>query len=156
MLFAGLRAAGRREWKIDEMLSLGSTLFSCLDRITTARNPESPVGVASREPGRRACEGARCPVWSTEAASTTRTRNPGDAERERAEPRIRRFDRARNSENGRTNPARIGWQEMRNLFSKLKFGQKYKTNWHLTTWTDCAKRTRARSELFTKLGMLKR
>ena len=36
---------------------------------------------------------------------------------------------------------RVGWQEMRNLLSKLKFGQKYKTKWHLTMWTDCAKRT---------------
>ncbi len=55
----------------------------------------------------------------------------------RGEPRIGRFDRAWNSENGRTNPARTGWQELRNLFSKLKFGQKYNTKWHLTTWTDC-------------------
>ena len=47
---------------------------------------------------------------------------------------------------------RTGWQEMRNLFSRLKFGQKCKTKWHLTTWTDCAERTRARSELFTRLG----
>jgi hypothetical protein len=40
-----------------------------------------------------------------------------------------------------TNPARIGWQEMRNLFYILRFDQKHKTNWHLTTWMDCAKRT---------------
>ena len=37
----------------------------------------------------------------------------------------------RNSENARTNLACVRWQEMRNLFSKLKFGQKYKTNWGL-------------------------
>ena len=59
----------------------------------------------------------------------------------RAEPKIRRFDRARNSENARTNPPRIGWQEIHNLFYILRFDQKHKTNWHLTTWTDCAKRT---------------
>ena len=52
------------------------------------------------------------------------SRNPGDIEGELAEPRIGQFDRAWNSENGRTNPARPGWQEMRNLFSRLKFGQK--------------------------------
>jgi predicted CxxxxCH...CXXCH cytochrome family protein len=35
---------GRRKRGIDEMSSLGSTLFSCLDRITTARNPNGPLG----------------------------------------------------------------------------------------------------------------
>jgi hypothetical protein len=123
------------ERRIDEMLSLGSTLFSCMGRVATARNPNRPLRLRRGSPA-RACEGARCRVWSAEGASTTRTRNPGDAER-RGEPRIGRFDRASNSENGRTNPARTGWQELRNLFSKLKFGQKYSTKWHLTTWTDC-------------------
>ena len=56
-------------------------------------------------------------------------------------PKIRRFDRARNSENARTNPAGIGWQEIHNMFSIMRFDQKHKTNGHLTTWTDCGKRT---------------
>jgi hypothetical protein len=43
----------------------------------------------------------------------------------------RRFDLAWNSENARTNPARIGWQDLRNLFYRLIFGQKTKTNWGL-------------------------
>ena len=95
-------------------------------------------------PQARACAGARCPVWSTQAASRT-PRNPIQAERTQAEPRIRRVDRAWKSENGRTNPARIGWKEMHNLFCTMRFGRRTKTNWHLTTWTDCGKRTRAGS-----------
>jgi WD40 repeat protein len=61
--------------------------------------------------------------------------------RERAEPKIRRFDRGRNSENGRTNPTPIRWQGIHKLFCKRRFGRKTKTNWRLTTWTDCGKRT---------------
>jgi hypothetical protein len=41
----------------------------------------------------------------------------------------------------RTNPSRVRWQEMHNLFWKLRFDQKSKTEWHLTTWTECPKRT---------------
>ena len=54
-----------------------------------------------------------------------------DAESERAEPKNRGFDRARNSENRRTNPALVTWQEMRNLLYIMIFDQKYKTNWDL-------------------------
>ena len=72
---------------------------------------------------------------------TKRNRTGRDGQTARAEARMRWFDREQNSENGRMNPPRIRWQEMRNLFSKLEFDQKYKTNWHLTTWTDCEKRT---------------
>jgi hypothetical protein len=56
-------------------------------------------------------------------------------------PKIRRFDRPWNSENGRTNLARIGWQEMSNLFYTLRLDQKQKTTWHLTTWSDFANGT---------------
>jgi hypothetical protein len=31
--------------------------------------------------------------------------------------------------------------DLHNLLYILGFGQEHKTNWHLTTWTDCAKRT---------------
>ena len=149
--------------KIDEKLSLSSTLFSCLDRITTGRNPNWPLGLRRVSPA-RACEGARrslarrvsvgpqsracgtrCPVWSTERASTARTRNPAEAKRPGAEQKNRGFDLAWHSDNGRTNPAHITWQEIHNLFYILRFDQKHRTNWHLTTWPDCAKRTRARS-----------
>ena len=142
--------------KIDEKLSLSSTLFSCLDWITTGRNPNWPLGLrrvsparAARErgaslarrvsvgPQSRACAGARCPVWSTERASTARTRNPAEAKRPGAEQKNRGFDRARHSENARTNPPRMRWQEIHNLFYILRFDQKHKTNWHLTTWPDC-------------------
>ena len=43
-------------------------------------------------------------------------------------PKIRRFDRASNSENGRTNLPRTGWQEIHNLFYILRFDRKHKTN----------------------------
>ena len=56
----------------------------------------------------------------------------------------RRFDRARNSENARTKPMRIGWQEIRNLFCILRFDQKHRTNWHLTTWPDWRERSQTR------------
>jgi hypothetical protein len=103
------------------------------------QKPESPVGVASTESGAGLRRSA-CRVWSAAGASTT-PRNRGDAKRERAKPRIRGFERARNAENARMNPPRIGWQEMHNLFDILRFDQKHKTNWHLTMWTDCGKRT---------------
>ena len=67
MLFAGLRAARPGEGKVDEVLSLGSILFSCLERITTGATRNARWGCAEGARA-RACEGARCPVWSTEGA----------------------------------------------------------------------------------------
>jgi hypothetical protein len=161
-LRGGCRPRGRRKWKIDEMLCVPLRSHAWL----ASRPPETRIGGwgcvegarrgPAREPGAslarrvsvgpqaRACAGARCPVWSTQAASRT-PRNPIQAERTQAELRIRRVDRAWKSENGRTNPARIGWKEMHNLFCTMRFGRRTKTNWHLTTWTDCGKRTRAGS-----------
>ena len=84
--------------------------------------------------------------------------NPeSERRRERAsgakKPPVRLCPELRKSTN---EPGVVTWQEMRNLFYIMIFDQKYKTNWDLTTWTDFAKRTRARSELFTELGMFKR
>ena len=60
---------------------------------------------------------------------TSTLASPSDFSMENA--KIHRFDRARNSQNARTNPPRIGWQEIHNLFYILRFDQKHKTNWDL-------------------------
>ena len=143
MLFAGLRAerSGGVESRRNVIIGFHFVLMPGTHH--DCRLAESPVGVASRQPGRG-------PARDRDAVYRARKR------RQRHEPGIwatprengaknRGFDRAGNTENGRTNPPRMRWREGPNLFHILRFNQKYKTNWRLTTWTDCGKRTRARS-----------
>ena len=70
MPFAGLQAAVSEEWKIDENVIIGFHFILMPGSHETARTPNRPLGCvegARRGPARR----PRCPVWTTEAASTT-------------------------------------------------------------------------------------
>ena len=96
MLFAGLQAAvsERVENRQSVIIEFHFILMPGSHR---EPEPQFAAWAASREPGAGLRANAM-PVWRTEGRQR---HEPGIrlTRRERAEPRIRRFDRARNSEN---------------------------------------------------------
>jgi hypothetical protein len=149
MVFARLTAAGSREVENRRTVLIGFHFILMPGSHHSRQKPESSVGVALRWP-RTGLRGCAAPRWRVglvwvprrgpwrerggrlEHGSGVNDTPESGRRRENTEgANYRRFDRAWNSENGRTNPARIGWQDLRNLFYRLRFGEKTKTNWDL-------------------------
>ena len=104
----------------------------------TFEGPES-VGWVQPTGGKAESDGGLHPPYHR--GGHIRNDNPGVLPEFEPTPKNPPVGSYRNFENGRTNLAHIGGKKYVTSFSELKFGQKHKTKWHLTTWTDFAKQS---------------